>query len=304
MAAMSMPMKNCRLLPRISPSLIAATLMACAPLATSPERVVAQEIEKRTAEEPMIQDAEAPAGDLLKGPPVVDSDSRTLVKRDLEGRLRRIEGRPEVAALAMLAIDPDVRDAAMRIVEERFEVVREHVIDQIDLLRESSDATRAGDRARAEELQREMIRRFDGWSERAPLLMSLAAVMPADAHAELTRMVDEYWSAWLASEAGTGNRAKPAELERRLAAQLLRGELTAVHNAALRPLQQRLDRIYEVAEVTDEQRAVIREAVIAHVKSTRLRQDADARLALSRAILAVLDDMQKERILAAALAGF
>jgi hypothetical protein len=40
------------------------------------------------------------------------------------------------------------------------------------------------------------------------------------------------------------------------------------------------------------------------VKSTRLRQDADARLALSRTILAVLDDTQKERILAAALAGF
>jgi hypothetical protein len=222
----------------------------------------------------------------------------------MTGRFRRIEGRPEVAALAMLVLEPDVRDAAHAVVEKRLTAIREHVIDEIDLLRESSDATRAGDRARAEELQRELFRRFPHAAQRAPLVEPLASVLPVEAHAELVRMVDEYWSAWIASEA-EGRPDQPGKaaksVEDRLAFQLFQGELVTVYNAILRPLQQKLDRIYEIAEVSDAQRESIRSAVIGFVKTSRLHADDEASMALARAILDVLDEEQRTRVLAAAL---
>lgn len=244
----------------------------------------------------------SPAGDLLRGPAVLDTARPSLVASDMEGRFRRVEGRPEEAALAMLALEPAVREAAKRILDARLEAIREHILDEIDLLRESSDATRAGDRKRAEELQTELFRRFEGSGERAPLLSPLAEALPADAHAELVRMVDEYWRAWIASETA-GNRRTPESVEARFTRQLFQDELTTVHNATLRPLQQKLDRIYELAEVSDAQRAAIRAAVIEHVKRTRLRPSDDARLALARAILGALDEAQRERLFAAVISS-
>ncbi|MFZ9916572.1 MAG: hypothetical protein ACO3IB_14730, partial [Phycisphaerales bacterium] len=226
-------------------------------------------------------------------------------------QLMRVEGRPEEAALAKLVLEPEVREAAKRVVDERFEAIREHVVDQIDLLRDASDATRSGDRKRAEELQLELIRRFQGADVRSPLVAPLSKVLPPDAAAELTRMVDEYWAAWISAESGDGRgdegRAGGDEapdrgrVEARLRNQLVQAELAAVHRAYLLPLQQKLDRIYEVASVTDAQRAAIRNAVIQHVKQTRLRATAESRLALARAIMAELDEDQEAKILAAAL---
>jgi len=245
--------------------------------------------------------APPPSEDLLKGPKVGDSNPRTLVAHDMMGRFQRIDGRPEEAALALLVLDPEVREAAKHVTERRYQSIREHLIDQIDLLRESSDATRAGDGKRAMELQLELFRRFGGADERSPLLADLVKLLPADAAADLTRMVDEYWTAWLAAETAANLGRPPAATEGRLRQQLFQGELTAVYNAILRPLQQKLERIYEVASVTEAQRGVIRNALIAYVKETRLRPSDAARLTLARAILAELDDGQREKVLAAAL---
>lgn len=245
--------------------------------------------------------APPPPEDLLKGPTVGNPNPRTLVAHDMMGRFQRVEGRPEEAAVALLVLDPEVREAAKQVTERRHQSIREHLIDQIDLLRESSDATRAGDGPRAVELQLELFRRFGGADERSPLLADLVKVLPAEAGANLTRMVDEYWTAWVAAETAANPGRPAAAIEGRLRQQLFQGELTAVYNAILKPLQQKLERIYEVASVTEAQRSVIRNALIAYVKETRLRPSEAARLTLARAILTELDDGQREKVLAAAL---
>jgi len=245
--------------------------------------------------------APPPPSDLLKGPAVGNPNPHTLVANDMMGRFQRVDGRPEEAALALLVLEPEVREAAKQVTDRRFQSIRGHVIDQIDLLRESSDATRAGDGKRAEELQFELFRRFGGADDRSPLLADLVKVLPADAAADLTRMVDEYWTAWLAAEVAANPGRPAAAIEARLRHQLFQGELTEIYNAILRPLQQKLERIYEIASVTDAQRAVIRNAVIAYLKETGLRPSDTARLTLARAILAELDEGQREKVLAAAL---
>jgi len=248
-------------------------------------------------------DPPAPPADLLSGPTVGDSNSRSLVATDMMGGFQRVEGRPEEAAVALLVLEPEVREAASRVAEERFQAIREHVIDQIDLLRESSDATRAGDRKRAEELQLEIFRRFKDADERAPLVAPLSKVLPPERAAELARMVDEYWTAWIAEESkGLGERDRTL-VEARLRYRLFQAEMTAVHQVFLVPLQQKLERIYEIAAVTDEQRAAIRGAAIAFLKETRLRPSQEARLALARSILAELSEDQRAAILAASLAA-
>ncbi|MFM1822209.1 MAG: hypothetical protein RI967_475 [Planctomycetota bacterium] len=249
----------------------------------------------------------APPADLLRGPAVTEDLRPSLVASDMEGRFRRIEGRPEEAALAMLVLDPAVREAAKAVLDARLEAVRAHLLAEIDLLRDASDATRAGERKRAEEIQAELARRFrylgKGSEERAPLLAPLAEVLPPEAHAELRRMVDEYWTAWIASETRGDRRRKPEAVEARLVLQLLQGELTGAYNAVLRPLQQKIDRIHDIAKSTDAQRAAIRMALIAHAKATGLRPNEEERAAFARAILAELDEEQRARILAAALAA-
>lgn len=242
-----------------------------------------------------------PPDDILRGPIVSDEAPRSLVSRDMAGRFVRVEGRPEEAAVPLLVLEPGAREAAMRVFDARFEAIREHVIDQIDLLREASDAVRSGDSKRADELQREMFRRFKGADERTPLIAPLAEVLPAAATAELTRMVDEYWAEWLDAESAEQPGRPREAIEARLKFQLFQGELSEVHAAILQPLQQKLDRIYEITEVTDTQRSAIRNAVIACVKESRLRPTGEARLALARAILAELSPEQREKVFAAAL---
>ena len=248
-----------------------------------------------------------PARDLLRGPPALDAARPSLVASDMEGRFRRVEGRPEEAALAMLALDPAVRERAKAVLDARLEAVRGHLLAEIDLLRDASDATRAGERKRAEEIQAELARRFrflgQEPDERSPLLAPLGEILPPDAHAELVRMVDEYWTAWIASETRGDRRRAPGAVEARLALQLLQGELTAAYNAVLRPLQQKIDRIYEITGVSDAQRAAIRAALIEYARSTRLRPSEAERTAFARAILAELDDEQRARLLAAAIAA-
>lgn len=242
--------------------------------------------------------------DILRGPVVADEERRTLVATDMAGRFVRIDGRPEAAALPLLVLEPAVRASALRVLDARFELVRDHVIDHLDLLRESSDAVRDGDQVRAERLQFELFRKFQGADQRTPMVAPLAEVLPAAAAAELIRLVDQYWEGWLAAESAEHPGQSREAIEARLRFQLFRGELLEVYDAILRPLQRKLDRVYEIAEVTEAQRQAIRHAVIAQVKESRLRPTDEARLALARVILAELGTEQRERIFAAALGGW
>ncbi|MGD9690862.1 MAG: hypothetical protein AB7K52_15030 [Phycisphaerales bacterium] len=245
--------------------------------------------------------APAAAPDPLGGPRIDDRAGHSLIRRDMGGRLVRIQGRPERAALDLVEIDPDRRAAAISEIEARDRELRAHLVARIDLVKESTDAQRAGDRAKVQRFAQELHQSFDPDQQRDPLLDRLRAVLAPKEHAELTRIVHEYWDAWLDQEQRPGQFR--VDVEARLASTLFQEEIRQAYEVTLRPLQQKLERIFEAVDPTPEQREAIRGALIAYVRANGLQSNPDERLRLARAINEALDEDRRLRLLAAALSS-
>ncbi len=261
---------------------------------------------------PAAAQAPKPAQDqpLLRGPEIPESATRTIVRHDAMGRFTRIEARPEEAALLQLDLDPGVRDAAQNIVVDRATRIGRMLVEQIDLLRESTDAQRAGNNDRVRAIMHEFHTEIDPDLQRSPLLEPLGSVLSATDHAALTRMVNDYWDAWIASEGGMRGDAmdrdpaddpRTTQIESRLNDALFQYEIGLAYQRTLRPVQERLERIYQATEPTDEQRAAIRSAVIDYVRETGLKADPARRLALARSLYEILDEERRVRLVAATI---
>lgn len=241
----------------------------------------------------------------LSGPTISDQAMRSLVHRDMQGRFQRVEGRPEVAAIAQIPIDPVRRAEARRVVEDRAAALRSHLVEHIEMIRASTDASLAGDTEKVRRIQYELYQLFDPTGERSPLLAPLAGVLSRTEYDELARVVDECWDAWIAAESDARmmDSGPPDGLESRLVYELYQRELAYAYEDTLRPFQQRLDRIYAVVEPTDEQRAAIRGAVIKYIGDAKLTPTAEQREELARTIYDALDEPRRFRLFAAGLAA-
>jgi hypothetical protein len=101
--------------------------------------------------------AQEPAedADALRGP-AVPAKPRSLVRHEASGQLIRVERRPEEAALDQLVLDPERREKAREVIAQRGAALRALLVEQIDLVKETTDAIQAGEREKAEELGREL----------------------------------------------------------------------------------------------------------------------------------------------------
>ena len=240
--------------------------------------------------------AHAQRDDPLRGPDVAERDTRTLVGRTMTGAFVRVEGRPEVAAANLLDLDDETRARVDAIVDDRAMALRMLLVDEIDTVRDITDAMTEGDRDRAAALSDRLHRAMDADTPRDPLLEPIAAVLPDDRAAELRRLVDEYWSAWIGAAA---RRAEtPDETTDRLGAQLFQREVREAYDASLRRYRDALEAIYQAVEPTPEQRAAIRELVIEHIRATRLDATPAQRRDAMLRIYQLLDDERQERLFA------
>ena len=236
---------------------------------------------------------------MLSGPEIREVSLRTIVRRDAMGRFDRVEGRPEEAALLQLSLDPTVRDAANEVVRERAIRMSRVLVENIEGVRDATDALQAGRGEDARRIMHGLWEKVDGVETRSPLLEPLAEVLPPRELQALTEMVDEYWEAWI--DASSAGAMAQEDVERRLSAELFQEEIRLAYERTLRPVRERLERIYAVTEATPEQRAMIRNAFIDHVKQHGLVGDDASRLALARRVYKSLDEEQRVRLLASAL---
>lgn len=175
---------------RITPVVITA-LAAC---------VSAQE----TAQPPAP--AREPA--LLSGPRVEAKESRaTLIKRDFNGKLTRLDDRPEHAALALLNLTAEERKPADAVLDARSVKVAKVLSDHIDLFTKIQNARQGG--GKAEEMRPLLREMHDAAGDLLdpPLRTKVAEALPEAKRAEFARIVEEYITA-LASEEAPGG--KPA----------------------------------------------------------------------------------------------
>jgi hypothetical protein len=247
--------------------------------------------------------AQPPAGGdpVLGGPPVPEEVARTLVGYNVSGRFQKVEGRPEEAALLLLNLDPAVREHTREVVAERDAELQRLLVDNIDTVKEIADAVLAGDGASVQRLGKELYDRSDPTHARDPLLAPLEKVLPEDRHADLKRLVDDYWAAWVKAERRAGAKETEAQAQERLALTLFQEEIRRVYDRTLRPFRDRIARIFQVADPTPEQRAAIREAAVEFIRETRLKPSPEQRDQVARKVYLILDEERRIKLFAAAL---
>lgn len=250
--------------------------------------------------------------DLLSGP-AVDAQA-TIVRHGMDGRLIRVEGRPEVAAVQVLVpasgLPAEVSERLRAVVAARGEAMRMLLVDELDTVRTVTDLVTAGEADAARDEMRAMWERFEPGRSYAPLLDDLAGAIGAEHATDLRAMVSEYFDAMLRERMGDrladrmGDAESPTESDdpvivaarERVAFELFQAELRTAYDQTLRRYRNLLESIYTGVEPTEEQRAAIRDVVLNHIKDTRLQATPEQRREAMLAIYRELDEDRRERL--------
>jgi len=250
------------------------------------------------------QDQGGGGGQPLAGPSVSDRAARTLVAFNAEGRFIRIEGRPEEAALRLLALNQAQRDTSARIADEYAADLGLLLVDNLDTVRAATDAIKAGDREKATGLYRELYDAFEpgnakGEHHRDPIAERLGETLSEPQRADLSRLLDEYWKAWIDWELrNSKDKSEPARqrTQKRLVFAMFQEEARRAYERVLLPYVQRIDAIYAAVEPTDEQREAIRAVVIDFIRVTRLKPTAQQRQEVMRRVYLLLDEERRAKL--------
>ena len=237
------------------------------------------------------------ARDLLRGPTVADDG---LITIDFQGNFIPVRSRPEEAAMALLGLDMDRSEQARMLSNNWILKLSNFLIDQLELLKEASDAIRADDQPRAQQMYQQMFHASDASRSRDPLFDAFAQILNAAEQAKLRTLIDAYWEAWIEWELRNVPDKSPqarAAIQQRLSFLLFQQELQQAFAIALQSHSQRLERIYAVVKPTDEQRSAIREIVLQYVRDTRRTPSEQQQGDVTRAIFKLLDESQRESLL-------
>ncbi len=206
--------------------------------------------------------AQEPTPDALQGPRVVEhARPASLVQREMGGALVRLEVRPEEAALELLDLTKEQKEAAAKAVQERFVQVSKALSEDYDLFLKIQAARQGG--AEREELV-PLVREF---AEAArplldpPLVERIGAVVPEERRARYRELVDEYKKAVIQDEAAK-RESKEVVSERRAAMRaeinLTLREMGRALRATVTDRRERTDELIKKLDVTPDQEAKIR----------------------------------------------
>ncbi len=247
----------------------------------------------------------ADAPDLLKGPEVPESIARTLIRFDAQGRFQRTEGRPEEAAITLLELESEARDAARQAAAARRETLRGYLIDNLDLIIASADFQEAGDREKVQGILRQMRDALDPQHERSPALNAICATLAEEHASELRRLVDEYWNAladWELRNSRDKSEAARQRVFDRVGFDLFQQDIRQAYERTLRPLRNKFDTIVQSVDATDEQKQAIRAILHEYIRAGRLDPSPDLQQEAARRVYQVLDEDRRRKLFEVAFA--
>ncbi len=238
--------------------------------------------------------------DLLKGPAIPTQTQNTIGSTDMNGYFTPVEGRPELAAFALVTNDPEKLASARDLDHKRIFDLAAYLVDEIDTVREITDALDTGNETQAQLLLAQLRLRYDPSLSRDPLLPELEKMLDADQRAELTRILDDYWLRWAQSQTNT-MRMEPdssayKKTEHQLNNQLFQEDIRQAYDASLKRYRDTIDAIVTAIQPTEDQQAQIRELIINHIKETKLKATNAQRQALMLDIYHLLDEDRQEQL--------
>lgn len=244
--------------------------------------------------------------DPLSGPKVaVGHTQATIVERDMQGKLVRLDERPEAAAVMKLHLDGEHRAAAEKVLAERFAQASAILLAHLDEFTQIQSARQSGDRAAAEPLVRKFREVVQPMMD--PLLVEkVAGVLSPEQAAELRRMVKEYVDALAAEEGPAGQEsqgkgpARPAgnsgpRAASRVEMNLVLRELARSLSSLVTERRERTEGILKASEATPEQEADIRR-IIRETGEKGAKATQDERAAVMGKIMQVLTPDQRRKL--------
>ena len=151
----------------------------------------------------------APETDALAGPTVAPDAPASLVVRDFDGKLRRLEIPAEEAALELLKLSPEEQAKADVVITARRAQFDGIVGQNLELLLKFKTAKEAGSAQEVQQYLRQMLAKLGPVRDKGRLVDQLGAVLSPEKATELRRLSAEYWKAVIDDETGdSGERAK------------------------------------------------------------------------------------------------
>lgn len=133
----------------------------------------------------------------LAGPQVgvhvqTGKSSLTLVRREFDGRLMRIESEPVAAAIAIMELSPADRQRADKVLLDRAVAIDRLLQDNMRLVLELQNAFQPGDDGDGQRALASLYEQAKPIFLKGQLVDLVAAQLPADQARELKRIVDDY----------------------------------------------------------------------------------------------------------------
>lgn len=148
---------------------------------------------------------------LLGGPKVADgAGAPTIVERDFEGKVKRLEVRPEEAAAMRLQLTEEERRAVDSVLAERAASMDAAIVGNVELLTRFASARAANDREALRGLLEELRGAFGELAQPGKLVEDISAVLPAEKAEALRAMVRGYYEAVIAEAAQDARRTRDA----------------------------------------------------------------------------------------------
>lgn len=243
---------------------------------------------------------EAPR-ETLRGPQVeAASAERTLIEYDFNGRLKRLEGLPEEAALDLLKLKPAERKAAEEVLAKRAALMDTITAENLDLLVKLQTSVQGGDRADAQRLLRELAKKYAAVVQQGTLKNQVRGVLPAEQADTFATLVDEYWKARIRdAQTAAGKGGERLSFLQAGARETLRAfgqEIRASFERQVTGRQAEFEELLKALELDTEQDAAVRKLVREHFEKYGLKKDRGAFVRLVADVMVELKPEQRKKL--------
>jgi hypothetical protein len=246
-------------------------------------------------------DAKASDEDALAGPRVLEKSDRSLVHRDFNGALARLDRPAEEAALDLLTLSDEEQAATEKVLTQRAAILDEVVGDNIPLLLKLQGVREEGMTPGRREAMREMFQKLAPLRARGSLREELSACLDIDNAREFERLVEEYWKAVVEDSAARVGEAGEARTRGEVA---IREQLSAIGLEIKRSYDRRvadglarLDDALRLVAATPEQEGRIRNLTTDFFQQNAGKANDAQRLRYLRKVMAELEPSQRTKLL-------
>ncbi|QQS07845.1 MAG: hypothetical protein IPK69_07435 [Phycisphaerales bacterium] len=250
-----------------------------------------------------LADPPAPAADPLAGPRVPDPDADrkapTLIERDADGHIKRLEITAEEVALDKLKLTAKERRKANEIVDRRRVGLDRVVIGNVPLIIRLHNAAEAGDKPELKSAFQEFIRLYEAEVGQEKAKDQIAEVLSREHATQFNALIEAYWKS-IAEEAladANDSGITPAEAIGAEIASAIGKEIKRSYERQVQYRAEDLDHFLEVVEATPKQESTIRAQALEFAQKTLQRPTIAQREAFIKKVFAELTPAQRAKVM-------